>query len=205
MMLRKAITNPKSKGFTLLELMVAISIFAIVSLLTMGGMTTVLDTQQHTEENLQRLTRLQMVFTILSRELQQFSPRSIRDEYGAVIESISSETSEGVSGIEFSHQGRFTLGNKVSLQRVAYYYEDEQLVKKVWRVLDRVEDTRPVKQVLLDNIEELNFSFYVAQLQDEGDWQDTWIEDENAQLRAVKLSLKMADYDEIYRIFPINN
>ena len=205
MTLRKAITNPKCPGFTLLELMVAISIFAIVSLLTMGGMTTVLDTQQHTEEHLQRLTRLQMVFTILSRELQQFSPRSIRDEYGAVIESISSETSEGVSGIEFSHQGRFTLGSKVSLQRVAYYFEDEQLVKKVWRVLDRVEDTSPVKQVLLDNIEELNFSFYVAQLQDEGNWQDTWTEDENAQLRAVKLSLKMADYDEIYRIFPINN
>jgi len=128
-----------TSGFTLLELMVAISIFAVVSLLAMGGLSNVLNTQEHTENNMHRLTRLQMVFTIMSRELQQLTERTVRDEYGALIEAISSETSEGMNGIEYTHQGRFTLGDNISLQRVAYYIEDKQLIKKVWQVLDRVE------------------------------------------------------------------
>jgi len=195
--------NRKSRGFTLLELMIAISIFSIVSLLSMGGLSSVLDTQKHTEENLHQLTRIQMAFTILSRELQQFSLRSIRDEYGANIAAISSQTSEGVNGIEYTHQGRFTLGNSVSLQRVAYYLEDKQLIKKVWKVLDRVEDSKPEKLVILDNIEQMDFSFYVAQAQGDGEWQDFWTEDGDLQLRAIKLSLTTKNYDELYRIFPI--
>ena len=39
-----------SYGFTLLELMVAISIFAIVSLLAMGGLNNMLNTQEHAEK-----------------------------------------------------------------------------------------------------------------------------------------------------------
>lgn len=191
------------KGFTLIELMLAMSIFAIVSLLTMGGLSNVLNTQEHTEANLQRLTRFQMVFSILSRELQQYANRTVRDEYGAIIPSISHETSEGIDGIEFSHQGRFTLGDQVRLQRVAYYLEDKQLIKKTWQVLDRVEDTKPVKQVFLDDIEELNFSFYSAQSSSEGQWQDDVPDSENGQLRAVKLSIKSVDFNELYRIFEV--
>lgn len=200
----------RQKGFTLLELMVAMSIFAIVSLLTMGGLSSVLDTQAHTEKNMQRLIRFQMTFTIMSRELQQLSNRSIRDEYGAAIDSISNVTSEGIDGIEFTHHGRFTLGDTVSLQRVAYYLEDKQLVKKVWRVLDRVEDSKAVKQIILEDINEFNVSFYSVkqsesrvnqEVNGEISWQESIVDD--AQLRAIKITLISDDYDELYRVFEV--
>ena len=192
-----------NKGFTLIELMVAISIFAIVSLLTMGGLSNVLNTQKHTEDHLQRLTQFQMAFMILSRELQQFSNRSVRDEYGAMFPSISHETSEGIDGIEFTHHGRFTFGEQLSLQRVAYYLEDKRMIKKTWSVLDRVEDSKPHKQVVLDNVEALKFSFYTKQSSSEGQWQDDLTDIDNRQLSAVKLSIKTEDFDELYRIFEV--
>lgn len=197
-----------ASGFTLLELMVAISIFAIVSLLTMGGLNNVLNTHEHTENNLQRLSRFQMVFTIMSRELQQLSTRSVRDEYGAIIEAVSNETSDGVDGIEYTHQGRFTLGEDVSLQRVAYYLEDKQLIKKVWHVLDRVEDTKPVKQVLLKDVTDLTFSFYSTQADDsaantESKWENSPDAVNDLQLVAVRVAITTTDYDEIYRVFEI--
>lgn len=198
----------KISGFTLLELMVAISIFAIVSLLTMGGLSNVLNTQEHTEKNLQRLTRLQMVFTIMSRELQQLSARSIRDEYGAFVAPLSNEVSGGIAGIEFTHQGRFTLGDQVSLQRVAYYLEDKQLVKKIWPVLDRVEDTKPIKQILLDEVDDLSFSFYSAQSggssgNNDIDWNNSVDTQGKTQLKAIRVAITTTDYDEIYRVFEI--
>ena len=197
-----------SGGFTLLELMVAISIFAVVSLLSMGGLNSVLNTQEHTEKNMQRLTRFQMVFTIMSRELQQLADRPVRDEYGAIIDAISNETSDGIDGIEYTHQGRFTMDDNVSLQRVAYYLEDKQLVKKIWQVLDRVEDSKPVKQVLLDDISDLTFSFYSMQAGsadtlNEIEWQDSPDDQHNSQLKAVKVAITTTDYDEIYRVFEV--
>lgn len=200
----------RQKGFTLLELMVAMSIFAVVSLLTMGGLSSVLDTQEHTEKNMQRLSRFQMTFTIMSRELQQLSNRSIRDEYGAATDSISNVTSDDIDGIEFTHHGRFTLGDTVSLQRVAYYLEDKQLVKKVWSVLDRVEDSKAVKQIILEDIDEFDVSFYSLKQSEitanqeansEILWQESLVDD--AQLLAIKITLRSDDYDELYRVFEI--
>lgn len=195
--------HQKHKGFTLLELMVAISIFAVISLLTMGGLSNILDTRAQTEESLQRLTRFQMLFTVLSRELQQFSNRSVRDEYGAFIDSMSSETSEGVIGIEFTHHGRFLLGEQSSLQRVAYYLEDNKVIKKIWNVLDRVEDTKPVKQILINKVNELEFSFFTNDLQQEGQWQEDINDKSLETLRAVKVSFKTDDLGEVYRIFEV--
>ncbi len=202
----------KIHGFTLLELMVAMSIFAIVSLLTIGGLNNILNTQEHTEKNMQRLIRFQMAFTIISREIQQAILRPIRDEYGTVSDSINSETSDDIKGLEFTHQGRFNLGDTVSLQRVAYYQEDKKLIKKVWQVLDRVEDTKPVKQIILDDLEEVNFYFYSINRSETssnegfvGDiiWQDSLNKDNDSQLRAIKISFKSKDYEELYRVFEI--
>lgn len=200
------------RGFTLLELMVAMSIFAIVSLLTMGGLSNILDTQEYTEKNMQRLIRFQMAFTIISRELQQIVLRPIRDEYGTISDAIDSETSDGIPGIEFTHQGRFTLGDAVNVQRVAYYQEDNKLIKKVWQVLDRVEDSKPVKQVIIDDLEEVSFSFYnvnISEIQpnavvdNEISWKEYITQQNDSQLKAIKVSFKSKDYEELYRVFEI--
>jgi general secretion pathway protein J len=201
----------KQKGFTLLELMVAISIFAIVSLLTMGGLSNILDTQAHTEKSMQRLIRMQMVFTIMSRELQQLAKRPIRDEYGADMDAITSEISGGFSGIEFTHQGRFSLGDTVSLQRVAYYLEDKKLIKKIWRVLDRVEDTKANKQIIIDGVDDLNISFYSISQSNNKDpafvrkieWQSTLTSGTDDIILAIKIAIKPKDSDEIYRVFNV--
>ena len=197
-------SNFSCKGFTLLELMIAISIFSVISLLTIGGLSNVLNTRTHTEESLQHLVRLQMVFSIIDREIHQLSNRPVRDEYGVNIPAITSDTSVGVKGLEFSHQGRFALAGQSTLQRVAYYLEDDKLIKKHWKVLDRVEDTQPVKQELLSNIDELSFAYYGRSSDGTGDWYDEWDADELLSLRAIRVTLKTPGYNDLYRIFEVS-
>ncbi|MCU7940980.1 MAG: type II secretion system minor pseudopilin GspJ [gamma proteobacterium symbiont of Bathyaustriella thionipta] len=199
------ITFKQAAGFTLLELMVAISIFAVVSLLTMGGLSNILETQAHAEKSLQRLSRFQMVFAVMSRELRQLSMRPVRGEYGSLMDSISIETSDGVDGIEYTHQGRFTLGNTLSVQRVTYYIEDDQLVKKVWPVLDRVEDTQPVKQILLEGIKDLSIEFYSVPAEESGVYNaDGWNSSpDDSSLTGLKVTISSTDYGDIYRIYHV--
>ena len=191
------------KGFTLLELMIAISIFSVISLLTIGGLSNALNTRTHTEESLQHLVRFQMFFSIIDREIHQISKRPVRDEYGAITPAITSDTSVGVEGLEFSHHGRFALAEQSRLQRVAYYLEDNKLIKKHWKVLDRVEDTQPVKQELLNNIEELSFAYYGHSSDGTGDWYDEWEADGPLSLRAIRVTLKTPGYNDLYRIFEV--
>ena len=191
-------------GFTLLELMVAISIFSVVSLLSMGGLNNILTTQESSEKNMLRLVRLQMIFTIMSRELQQLSSRSVRDEYGAMINAVTNGTSDGFNGIEFTHHGRFTLHDDANLQRVAYYLEGDNLVKKKWSVLDRVEDSQGEKTILLNNVDELNFSFYSINGNNSGKWQNSPVDQAESQLIAIRVTIKTVDYNKVYRVFEVS-
>jgi general secretion pathway protein J len=187
--------------------MIAISVFAVVSLLSMGGMNYVLSSRENTEQATERFNQYQMLFMILGRELQQLSNRPVRDEYGASIPSITSEISDGRKGIEFTHQGRYVIGNDIRLQRVAYFIEDRQVIKKTWPVIDRVEDTEALKQVMLHDISSIRFSFVdsitVQDLENSNIWQEDWNQFQADTLSAVRVDLDTPDLGHLYRVFPV--
>ncbi|MGB5439970.1 MAG: type II secretion system minor pseudopilin GspJ, partial [Gammaproteobacteria bacterium] len=57
-----------------------------------------------------------------------------------------------------------------TLQRVAYAWDERQLRRYVWQVLDRAQDSQPVEQLLLDNIEYVQIRYLLA----EDDWKEQW-------------------------------
>ena len=72
----------RQRGFTLLELLVALAIFALVSVMAYGGLASVLDQQFATDEIAGQLARLQKTYLLLQRDFEQLVPRPVRDEYG---------------------------------------------------------------------------------------------------------------------------
>ncbi len=70
------------RGFTLLELLVAIGVFAVMSIMAYGGLKTVLDSRQQTDAQAKRLAAVQLTFLRLERDIEQMTDRGIRDEYG---------------------------------------------------------------------------------------------------------------------------
>ncbi|CAK0777772.1 general secretion pathway protein J [Gammaproteobacteria bacterium] len=70
------------RGFTLLELLIAIAIFAVLAAMAYGGLNTVLSSSRYAAIQVERLTRIQTAVTTISRDLVQVVNRSIRDEYG---------------------------------------------------------------------------------------------------------------------------
>ena len=52
-------TNKIERGFTLIELMVSLSIFAILSILAYGALKSVLDTRTQGNQHMDNLTRVE--------------------------------------------------------------------------------------------------------------------------------------------------
>jgi general secretion pathway protein J len=158
-------------GFTLLELLVALSIFALLAAMAYGGLNTILAARQVTDAQAARLTQWQNTFFWLGRDIEQTVDRPIRDEYGDSQPALVG-VEEGEFRLRLTRDGwRNPAGRtRSNLQRVAYGVRDEQLVRSYWNVLDRAQDSRPMENVLLDGVEKLELRFL-----DEGkNWGAVW-------------------------------
>ncbi|OVY92993.1 type II secretion system protein GspJ, partial [Pseudomonas aeruginosa] len=70
------------RGFTLLELLIAIAIFALLALATYRMFDSVMQTDQATRVQEQRMRELVRAMGALERDLTQAVERPVRDELG---------------------------------------------------------------------------------------------------------------------------
>ena len=73
------------QGFTLLEVLVAISIFAIIGLGANQMLRTVINTHDHTQASIKLYSEFSHAMAVMERDLSQAVPRGIRDEFGDYI------------------------------------------------------------------------------------------------------------------------
>ena len=156
-------------GFTLLELLVALAIFGLLAAMSYGGLQAVLDQQSSTELAADRLGALQKMYLIMQRDIEQLVPRTVRDEYGdAQLPLVGEDALQLTRGGWRNPAGR----QRSTLQRVgyAYNYDDEQLVRYTWSVLDRAQDSEPLEQPLLEDVESMQLRYLDANKE----WRDQW-------------------------------
>lgn len=190
-------------GFTLLELLVALSIFALLAVMAYGGLRTVLEQRSVTGAEAQRLAELQKIYMLMQRDLEQAVPRPIRDEYGDTQPPLS-----GGSAFQFTRGGWSNpLGHPRSdLQRVGYAFVDDHLVRYTWSVLDRAQDTQPQKQPLSDRITGMEVRFLAAN----DKWLTQWPDPSQVVTgapppvnlpRAVEITLHHKQYGDLVWLF----
>jgi general secretion pathway protein J len=159
-------TRPAA-GFTLLELLVALAIFSLVAVMSYDGLKMVLNTQAAVEIQADALAELQKVYLLVQRDIEQVVPRPVRDEYGDEQPALTGEDALQLTRGGWSNPaGRL----RSSLQRVGYAFEDRQLVRYSWAVLDRAQDSEPQRQVLIGDIEEMTIRYLTAN----NEWEQRW-------------------------------
>ena len=201
----------RSVGFTLMEVLVSIAIFALVGVMALSGYTQLQKQTEYQQKRLERVHDVQRAVQFIAQDLMQIEPRAIREPIGdqhmpAVVAGDSVEYR-----IEFTRAGwTNTAGlERPTLQRVAYRLDaDGALWRDHWRVLDRTQTSEPVRVRLLTQVNSVTFRFMDAQRS----WVERWptLEGQNPldvdRLRpaAVEFTLDLDDWGEIRRVVEVS-
>ncbi len=201
MRLTGSITGMKRcRGFTLFEMVIAVSIFAIMGVIAFGGLGQMTRTGQAVADANERLSNMQFAVAYFNRDWTQVSPRKVRNQYGDEEHNIVISD----AAITFTRSGWSNLlGHKRStLQRVQYLQIDDQLVRRHWRSLDQGVGEEPLQTVLLDDIEGVEIEFVDALGQPIRSWPLDAGSNTGAPI-VLALRLNLAGIGEITRLLEI--
>ncbi|WP_051246065.1 prepilin-type N-terminal cleavage/methylation domain-containing protein [Thioalkalivibrio sp. ALE19] len=124
----------RTRGFTLLELLVAVAVFAVVAALATGGLRTVLDAEARTAERAEQVRSISMMFSLLERDLRhavEVRTRDVRGERRPIMEVRS--TDEGME----AYWVRMSGAGGRALQGVIWRFSEEEGVERItWAPVD---------------------------------------------------------------------
>lgn len=200
----------RETGFTLLEMVVAIAIFAVIGAVSHVTLTGFIDTRDRVAAHNQRLVQLQSAIGHFERDVRFMMPRGIRDGLGEPTPPLSSAFA-GAGGrlLEVTvAEPSFRDPRWHRLRRVGWSLQGRQLVRETWAVLDRDFDSLPRQTILLDGVQAVRLRYY-ERVVDSVAGRGTRIEihDEWNQARslpvAVELILTLEDETSIRRLVEV--
>jgi general secretion pathway protein J len=178
----------KQQGFTLLEVMIAISITALIGIASTNLLSNIIESKKITDIRSEQLTTLQRFNQFVSRDVEQIINRGIRDQYGNAQPAIIIDSPDYLA--EWTRLGwrnsPISEDPRAIMQRVAFQLFDindeecEQaklrlqdwgnlepdgscLVRYFWPVLDRAADSEAKTQIILDLVESLEIEILATE------------------------------------------
>lgn len=190
----------RAPGFTLIEVLVALALMALVAVLAWRATASLVDGESRLAAESQRWRTLDLVFSRIEADLQQAQPRGIR--VGARREPawIAASEANGASAIIFTRAGaEFAAEPGSAGQRIGYRVRDGVLEMLYWPALDRDREVEPVAHALLDGVA----GFRIDQLGSRG-WLDRWPASGEDELpRAVRVRLTLTSGELVERLFAL--
>jgi general secretion pathway protein J len=163
-------------GFSLVETMVALVIFSIISLIGLQVLRSYSDGQVALQNADGQLSQLQVSASIIRDDLAQAVIRPVRTERGDSASYFEGGQAAGIFGAENQPLLRFVRSGYMAarfnpefptIQTVEYWYQDGQLVRRAYARPDITSETPYFEQVLVSDITELSVRFRV---------QDLWVD-----------------------------
>jgi len=188
-------------GFTLIEVLLAISIFAVISLASFSIFDGVLKSEEYSREKMQRLNEIQRAWLVIERDFLQIAQRSVRREGEAPLSDYLYADNGGFSSSEqaiaFVRSGWTNPGLLIprsDMQSVAYRVEDKTLERLHYNFVDAVVGEEPKIRPLIANVERFELNYF---------YQDKWQATlkENNLPQAIELIIETEDFGVINRKF----
>ena len=181
-------------GFTLVEVLVALAIFALIASAGVGLLSFAIDNRLAVRDASERTAAFQRARALMRADLGQAAPRRVRGADGApqAAFELGGEALFAVTRRGWINPGE---ARRASMQRVEYRLVEGRLER---RVRERLDGARPAEpQVLLENVE----SAQVTAILD-GDPIADWRPVQNRPLPdAVRIDLTLEDYGPVSQLF----
>lgn len=187
----------RQRGFTLLEVIIAIAIFALVSAMAYSALANVLRSRERVEAERTTWRVFSMLYLRMQDDLAQARHRTIRDINGVSLPAMIGQATDvralGAPALEFTRGGIFlpptedanpaaattapatpARAPRSDLQRVAYRLKDGKLWRLTWPDLDRAPQSQPQETNVLYGIDDEVQEFQVRFFDAKDGWVESW-------------------------------
>jgi general secretion pathway protein J len=192
--------RPASRGFTLLEVLIAIAIVAVIALLGYRALASLSDAETRLAAEAARWRTLDLFFSRLEGDMRQAVPRSARS--GSTREPpwlgfVSNATASGDSALAFSRAGpEFTFEPGSAGQRLGYRLQNGSVEVLYWATYDRPADAQAASYALIGDVAHFRLSYLTRN----NAWIDTWPVAGDTDLpRAVRVQLTLSSGEAFER------
>ena len=206
-----------STGFTLVEVLVAMAITALISVVAYGALSSALSGAESVRSATVRSHDINQTLTLLSRDIRQVVNRSIVDEFDQPAPTLSGGVLTRYP-LTLTRAGwhNSTGAPRSTLQRVRWWIEEDVLWRAHFPVLDRTPGTEAIETAMLDDVEgfEVRFLPTIGDVKsdrddviDDRNWRDNWILDVSQPgldlptPAAVEIVLQLAKVGEVRRLY----
>ena len=198
----------RPRGFSLVEMLVAVAVLAVLASVSFRGLNSVLDAETGVAAETRRWNELAIVTSHLGHDLSLAVARPLRDSAGSVRPALSVRQAPGAAGVDAGAQLALTrLGDAEGasatgeLRRVAWRLREGTLEYLVWPSVDAATGALPTVSAVLENVANLQ----VRALGDDGLWYGVWPASGRGEgpPRAVEVQFLLAGGARISRLFPL--
>lgn len=164
------------RGFTLIEMLVALAVFALLAVAGAALLGATLEGRETAAAAAGRLAELQQARAILRDDISQMRARAMRDADGdrrpwrflGNVRPVAGEPLMAFTRGGWSNPGRAEA--RSDLVYVEYRLEEGRLVRHLLPRPDPTRETPESRRVLLDGLSDLQLSYLV-----QGAWRERWL------------------------------
>ena len=195
-------TAPRSSGFTLVEVLLALAIFGVITILAYRATASLTEGEARLSAEARRWRTFEALFTRFEADIRQAVPRASRA--GPRIEPAwlaLPADGAGNAALVFTRAGaEFADDPGIAGQRIGYRLRGRAVEIAYWPQLDNAADIQPAVYTLVDGVT----GFRIAYLGVAGAWRDSWpVQGESALPRAVRVELALDSGETIERWFAL--
>jgi general secretion pathway protein J len=187
----------RTRGFTLIEVLVALAILALIGVLAYRAMAALADGEARLAAETSRWTTLDAFFARVEADLRAAVPRSVRHGAGRDPAFAANVDASGNAVFTLTRAGsEFGDEPGTAGQRVGYQMRGDTVEIAYWPALDNVATAKPVVYPLLPDVAQ----FRVGYLSHDGRWIAQWpVLGESDVPTAVRVELLLADGAHVER------
>ncbi|MBN8740893.1 MAG: type II secretion system protein GspJ [Lysobacterales bacterium 69-70] len=187
-------------GFTLVEVLVATAVFAIMSALAWGGLNAVIRTREALVAEQQDFAHTVRAVGMFERDLLGAVARPVRGNYGEPQPALRGDADH----LEFTRLGFASalIDARSNLERVIYEQDGNTLKRGRYAVLDRAAGSVAEFTSVRDRVRRLQLRY----LDEQGNWLEAWPRRDDkpeALPRAVEFRIDIDGVGEISRLIEL--
>ena len=192
----------RTVGFTLVELLVALAIFAILTGFAYRGLTAMLESRAALEKESRKWRDVALFVGRIDRDLSATMERTARGASDTILSPLSSviESTASPEGLALTRSGSPLQESALAApQRIAYRLREGAIERLAWAGVDTAPREEPTAVAVLKQVSALSFRFLDAA----GEWRTTWglpLSAETKLPAAVEISLQLASGERIVRL-----